>query len=395
MKPLSVALVAVLLGWPLGSPARAEGPREVWPGVEELTSGLAAAPAPDGSRIAFVRFHEEIKGGPNLKGERDGSGTFQIHVANADGTGAVCVTCTEHPGGPRVNQHKHVPSWLPGGAWLIVSVEMPLHMTAHAKAHGGTGAYVDIWAMSADGTRWVQLTRYANRATSRRFPDSPIGALVPRLSRDGRMLVWAEMIGYDDRHPFGIWRLALADLALTPEGPRLGPVTVAEPGDRKATFYEPWSFFPGDRRITVASDSGYGYPGVMDVQVWDLDTDTLTNLTATRDQYEEQAFVSPDGDYIVFMSTEAQDPAYDPGGDFWGTFRTDIWLMRADGTGRTRLTGFGTIKDGIVRRAIPTGFSPDGRYLYVEVAANRGKRQFHEQARVYRIDMRRVAAHAR
>jgi hypothetical protein len=53
-----------------------------------------------------------------------------------------------------------------------------------------------------------------------------------------------------------------------------------------------------DSVLTVASDSGAIHPGFMDVQLWNPRAGTLTNLTRSDDEYEEQAIFSPDGSKI-------------------------------------------------------------------------------------------------
>lgn len=201
------------------------------------------------------------------------------------------------------------------------------------------------------------------------------------------------MIGYDTQHPFAIWRLVLADFVVDATGPHLINHTRFEPGTLGTTFYEVWSFSPDDNYITVASESGGIHPGYMDVQIWNPNAGTLVNLTQTNDQYEEQAVFSPDGQWIAFMSTHGQSPPYDPSNDFWGTFRTDVWLMRTDGTSSERLSYFSDpahaeYLPGAVNRAVPVSWSPDGKSIYVNVDQNHGSQQTHETQRIYRINLR-------
>lgn len=371
---------------------RAEAGSPAVRSIDFVALGSAAVYSEAARRIAFHRFDPGVIGAPDLSGSNDRTGTFQLWTADADGGRELCLSCRDIPGGPRKNQHKGAPTWHRSGEWLVVAVEMPQHAAPHAKCHAGTGAYVDLWAVSSDGQRWAQLTRYARRALGARFPHRPVGALIPRLSRRGGRLVWAEMIGYDEQHPFGIWRLAQADFVLGGQGPRLARKTASTPGRLGTTFYEAWSFSPDDSRITLASDSGAIHPGFMDVQLWDPKADRLVNLTRSDDEYEEQAQLSPDGSWIVFMSTRGQSPRYDPSGDFWGTFRTDVWRMREDGTGAERLTYFNDpghreYLPGAVNRAIPSGWGPEGSF-YLNVDQNRGVVQTHETARIYRVFFR-------
>ncbi len=394
---VALTTLALLTGLTIGchssgssSPAPDAGPVQ---SIEFITYGGAPVYSAALNKIAFHRFDPAIIGGPDLSGNNDNTGTFELWVADPDGSHEICLSCRDISNGPRLNQHKGAPTWHPSGQWIVAAVEMPVHAASHAQTHAGTGAYVDLWAISADGTQWYQLTHYANIVTTRRFPDTPAGALIPRFSRRGDRLVWAEMIGYDAQHPFAIWRLVLADFVVDAGGPRLENLSRFEPGVAGTTFYEAWGFSPDDSLITVASESGAIHPGFLDVQIWNPQAGTLVNLTKTNDQYEEQAVFSPDGQRITFMSTKDQSPAYDPSGDFWGTFRTDVWLMRADGSGAERLTYFSDAAHteylpAAVNRAIPVSWAPDGKAIYVNVDQNQGSQQTHETQRIYRINLR-------
>jgi len=392
------AIIALIAGLVSGCP----GPRAPGPtlpdssrvkSIEFITYGGAPVYSAALNKIAFHRFDPKIIGGPELSGKNDNTGTFELWVADPDGSRATCISCRDVPNGPRMNQHKGAPTWHPSGQWIVAAVEMPVHAASHAKTHAGTGAYVDLWAISPDGRRWFQLTRYTNSVRTSRFPNTPVGALIPRFSRRGDHLVWAEMIGYGAKHPFGIWRLVLGEFMVDAAGPRLKNLRRFEPGAAGTTFYEAWSFSPDDTMITVASESGAIHPGYMDVQIWNPHTGTLVNLTKTNDQFEEQAVFSPDGRWIAFMSTQGQSPRYDPSRNFWGTFRTDVWLMRADGSGAERLTHFSDpahreYLPGAVNRAIPVSWAPDGRAIYINVDQNQGSRETHETQRIYRINLR-------
>ena len=335
------ALSLLSLGTFAADPAALAGP-----GVKEIlfiTQGLQPAYSDVRQQLAFSRFNPAVIGGPELwSGSNDGTGTFQLWVSQPNGSNAVCYSCRQVPGGPRPNQHVGAPSWHPSGEWLIVAVEMPVHTAPHAQAHPGTGAYVDIWAFAPARNAWHQLTRYSPAALSTWFPDRPVGALVPRLSRRGDRLVWAEMIGHDSQHPFGINQLAIADFAIVAGRPTLSNKRVSRPGFflSDATFYEAQSFSRDDQWVAIASDSGPAQFWFMDVQLWHPGNDRLINLTHTAGDFEEQAIFSPEGARIVYMSTRDQNPPYDPARDFWNTFRTDLWLMNWDGSQPHRLTFF-------------------------------------------------------
>jgi len=358
--------------------------------IRFIAQGANVAYSTARNQIAFSRFDPAVIGGPQRNGDNDNTGTFQLWIADADGGNQRCISCRQTSGGPRPNQHVSIPSWSPSGEWLIVSVEMPVHSAPHAKTHGGMGAYVDIWAVAPDRDEWHRLTHYADHIYRTWFPDRPVGALIPRLSRRGDRLVWAEMIGYDVAHPFGVWQLALATLVFRDGVPMLVGKQISRPGQFDMTFYEAWSFSADDQWITVASDSGPAAAGYIDVQLWNPATDALINLTHSVLQYEEQSVFSPDGKRIVYMSSAGQTPPFEPYRDFWNTFRTDLWIMNANGSDPRRLTWFSEPGEpeylpGAVNRAIPGSWTAEGRYLYFDVARNIGDHQVHEDSRIYRI----------
>ena len=389
VKKFVLGLSLLSLGALAADPALAGSP--VYNDVRFITQGLQPAYSDARQQLAFVRFDPNVIGGPQLgSSASDGTGTFQLWISAPDGSNARCYSCTQVLGGPRANQHVSVPSWHPSGEWLIVAVEMPLHANTHASATGGTGAYVDLWAFAPDRNEWHQLSAYAPAALSTWFPDAPIGTLAPRLSRTGKHIAWAEMIGYDAQHPFGINQLAIADFSVQDGKPTLTNKRVSRPGLflLDATFYEAQSFSSDDQWVTIASDSGPAHFGYLDVQLWHPRHNWLINLTRTIGEYEEQAMISPQDKRIVYMSTQGQNPRYDPL-DFWGTFRTDLWVMNLRGTERRRLTWFG--QPGApeylpgVNRAMPGSWTGDGNSMFFEVATNVGSHQPHEKARIYRI----------
>ena len=86
----------------------------------------------------------------------------------------------------------------------------------------------------------------------------------------------------------------------------------------------------------------WDYDPAMDLFAWDRDTGELTRLTEARG-YDAEASYSPDGEWIVFTSmrslfedelTERERRLSEVDPSYFG----EIWIMRADGSGKTRLT---------------------------------------------------------
>ena len=86
----------------------------------------------------------------------------------------------------------------------------------------------------------------------------------------------------------------------------------------------------------------WDYDPAMDLFAWDRDTEELTRLTEARG-YDAEASYSPDGEWIVFTSmrslfedelTERERRLAEVDPSYFG----EIWIMRADGSGKRRLT---------------------------------------------------------
>ncbi|MFL5800240.1 MAG: protein kinase domain-containing protein [Roseiflexaceae bacterium] len=155
-------------------------------------------------------------------------------------------------------------------------------------------------------------------------------ARYPAWSPDGGRLAFAFRNG-------GNWRLAIADLASGQVG-FLGPEEVA---------WISWARGP----LLYAAPAGPGIPQ----DIYALDTSgTPRNLTSTTDTEEDFPDRSPDGRRIAFVSSP-------PGQQ--GLERRQIFVMGADGGGRTQLT------QGPGPHTNPV-WSPDGAWIaYLSKAA--------------------------
>jgi hypothetical protein len=110
-------------------------------------------------------------------------------VAGADGSQPRCIGCTDvvdgrdgvrifqaepsaadRPNEPLrktgftvyTNQSKDLAAWYPDGQWIFAGVEMPRHALKHHLGNSEVGMFNDLWAISADGKIWVQLTDFAS-----------------------------------------------------------------------------------------------------------------------------------------------------------------------------------------------------------------------------------------
>jgi len=173
-------------------------------------NGKAASYNAATDRIVFESFRADIQGGsitdPAITatgvmeyyvagpgtGTNNISGTSVLYIANSDGTNPVCIGCTDVVDGQNgvaiykvlpstttvpnaivrqvgaivyANQNKDLATWYPEGSWVLAGVEMPRHALTHALGNSEIGIFNDLWAISADGRTWVQLTDYARTWT--------------------------------------------------------------------------------------------------------------------------------------------------------------------------------------------------------------------------------------
>jgi Tol biopolymer transport system component len=112
--------------------------------LQRLTSDAGdnayAAYSPDGSKIVFVSNR---------------TGTWQVYVMNADGSGQTQLTSDTQP-------KDQVPDWSPDGSKIAYL----------ADTHGsGDGSYGDIWVMNADGSGQHAITHDATYYGTAWSPD--------------------------------------------------------------------------------------------------------------------------------------------------------------------------------------------------------------------------------
>jgi len=278
--------------------------------LEILADGTRPDFSPDGKLIAFDR---KVKG------------TFELFIMNSDSNNQRCLTCGRKIPPELRKKHKGKATFHPSGSYLLFGSENE-HGNHGFVATPGIGDNHDLWVRGLDKNTYWRLTKLPKN----------YAVQYPRFSADGKKLLWSERyekgkfrsVGRE----YGIWKLKLADFEITSKGPRLSNIRELEPGGKG--FYEPHGFSPDGHTIIFTAALEPDKPQIYGtIYTYDLRSKKLTKLTKDDYLHHEQALYSPGGSKISLMI-----------GPFVGlsrlAYKTDLYLMDADGSNRVRLTHF-------------------------------------------------------
>lgn len=303
----------------------------------------------------------------------DAKGIFQIHKRDLGSGHDECLSCQVVPAAPAPNRHKGSPAFLADGQHLVVQVEMAQHPFEGQIGAPGAGWFNDLWVLSLDGQRWWPLTRYPNG------PSDRFGTLLPQVSPDGLRLAWAQLYRDDEaarahyrrgravRGAYGHWQINVARIERDPvAGWRLDELRSYRPAD--ATFHETQDWTADGRSVLFSSDKEKDSIHELDLWALDVATGGVRRVTTTRGQWIEFGAYSPDGKRLAFASSECC--GWQPDKER-KTLRMDLYLMDADGGGRTRLTFFNQRghphADAAGATVTSHRWSRDGRRIYFEM----------------------------
>lgn len=270
---------------------------------------------------------------------------YQVHMLNADGTGAACLTCQS----PGTNDGVR---WRPGGEALLFISDRD-HPHSQGSANGGAGQ--ELYVMRSDGSQPTRLTRSHAWATNYHANWSP----------DGQRIVWCST----EEHT---WDVMVADYIEDAAGPRLANIKRLT---RDTTWWETHGFSKDGKSIIATNTrAGFMSPDLYAIDIASGQRTRLTNDPA----WDEHGHLSPDGRKLSWISgrwrpasvlrlnSGAVSPLYD---FFWivpgiffeilnhpAGYATELSLMDADGGQVQRLTFEGEI-------VADNEWSPDGRRI--------------------------------
>lgn len=294
-------------------------------------------------------------------------GYYDVVVFDPDGDWEQCLTC----GKDEIPQ-KHIgnPAWHPSGKYIVFTAEkqdVPDILDRITRATvPGRGLYHDLYIMTAEGDKFWKLY------SSSSFPSEFNNAIIhPQFSSDGKLLVWVERLGPDDdpRHDWGEWALRVADFEIVDGTPKISNIRTFQPGDQDQ-FYESHAFTHNDSRILFSGNLIVGQlPTGMDIYEYSLVDGTLYRLTYTFDDWDEHAHYSPDGTAIAWISSRGFEIEYRDYDRWEQDLIAELWIMKADGSYKTRLTHFNdpSYPEYTGGRTIvaDSSWSPDGNRLIV------------------------------
>jgi len=247
------------------------------------------------------------------------------------------------PGGPPVDVNKGFPSYDPSGRFLFMQAVMPSHK-GQAGTDPGEGYYQDILAWDTRSNRWFNLTHYPANGVH--------GALIPRLSRDGKRIAWAEVYraaptlsallyysGFILTGPiWGSWRLSIADVIYDDSGVHLANIKHFDPGH--ADFYETQDWSSDNRHLLFAASIGNDSPWKLSIWIMDTATQSVRAFTRFGGNFSEHATFTNNGKKIVYMSSKCCQVEFNNPVTLAKTLSTEMYIANVDGTDDAQLTDF-------------------------------------------------------
>jgi Tol biopolymer transport system component len=229
--------------------------------IDDIATGASVAStdglsfSPDGTKVAIPLVV---------------NGKTEVHTANPDGTGLVCLTCSQPGNNDGVR-------WRPGTGDTILFISDRDHKYAIGNAGGGFGQ--ELYAMRADGSQPTRLTTSDAWATNYHVNWSP----------DGMHVVWG-------RTEARAWDVMIADFVSDASGMRLLSTRTLV---HDTTWWETHGF-TADNKYVITTNTRAGFQAT-DLYAIEIATGARTRLTNNA-AWDEHGHLSPDGREIAWIS---------------------------------------------------------------------------------------------
>ena len=250
-------------------------------------------------------------------------GGYDLYLTR-DFTTEQCLTCS-HPDLPNQKRNYGQPAIHPNGRYIVFQAEKQNHPPTLLRiiTNPGSGVFNDLWLYDLGTNRAKPLWELPN--------NNKYGTLHPQFSRDGKQLSWSEMYNSADfKYPgkrAGSWKLKVADFG--PEG--LSNIKEYQPDED--VIYENHGFSHDGEWLFFSSNMKSSVLGMDSTDIYKLDLKSGQLVRLTSEGYNEHAHLSPDGRYIVWMTSVGNGDTYD-----YYKVGSDYWVMNADGSNKQRLT---------------------------------------------------------
>jgi Tol biopolymer transport system component len=297
--------------------------------------------------------------------KKQADGFYHIYTMKPDGSEEICLTDTSiFPAG-----HKGCTEWHPSDEYLVFTCQkehyygkrIPILRNMLDKlAVPGEGINCDLWIMDKNGSQCWQLTDLPTKK-SYVDPQAYTGVIHPHFSHDGTKLFWSERIagGGED---WGEWILRIADFKVVDHIPIIENVVSYQPGVIPC-FYESHGFSPDDSKIIFSGNLIAGQDvNHLDIYTLEMQTQGLVRLTTSKEEWDEHAHFSPDGQKIIWMSSEGYGMNTER--DWWNYLRTEYWIMNHDGSNKTQISFYNDdIAETMRVICSDCSWSPDGKHI--------------------------------
>jgi Tol biopolymer transport system component len=274
---------------------------------------------------------------------QNSSGFTDAYTMKSDGSQNVCVTCSIS----NLSEHKGNPLWHPSGKFLLFqATDTSLSRVARSREQyiratsPGSGWHNNLWAITPDGKHYWQLTHVGENQ----------GLIHAHFDGSGKNITWAQLERQGRRDIR--WSIAVGRFAVREGNPEITDVRRYQPDH--LSFYETNDFSNDGTKILFMGKLPGARPGSIASGIYAFDINTGQSavlVDPSEGTWNEHGHYTPDGRYVVWMSSRGDRDQQDYSGDSYtesfGTLKTDYWVMNSDGSDKQRLTFFNDSKSSM------------------------------------------------